>query len=349
MERDAMNPLRNFIVCAIFGAMAFSPLARAQTQNGQGSNSNPNLAFSGPVNVRGQIFLPDGDMPREPIRFEVTCSNGLHDLRYTDSGGRFILERLDPNLEYVITVESDEATWGVTRYHFHPGETDTVRFYLSNLTGKKDAKPATISAKSGYTPDPAAQDLHDRAVKAFNSGQADSAADLMNAAILKDPKYVIAYNDLGVILLRQKKYPDAEQILRKGLQQDPKIADLQANLGAALNHEDHFANAIAPLREALRLNPNLPDAHLQLGVSLVETDDLKPARDQLLEAQKELGEKAARNPILQMYLGELYARTGEFRQAVTAFQIYLTLEPDSPNTPAIKQLISKMQTEIAKN
>lgn len=348
MECAAMKSLRNFIVCVVFAAMAFIPVSSARAQSGQGGNSNPNLFFSGPVNVRGQIFLPNGDMPREPIRFEVTCSNGLHDLRYTDSGGRFILERLDPNLEYVITVESDEATWGVTRYHFHPGETDTVRFYLSNLTGKRESKPATISAKSGYTPDPAAQDLHDRAVKAFNNGQADSAADLMNAAILKDPKYAVAYNDLGVILLRQKKYPDAEQILRKGLDQDSKIADLQANLGTALNHENHFKDAIAPLREALRLNPLSADAHLQLGLSLVETDDLKPARDQLLEAQKELGDRAARNPVLQMYLGEVYARTGEFHQAVAAFKLYLTLEPDSPNTPAIKQLVSKMQTEIAK-
>lgn len=341
-----MKGLTYSFIFAMLCAGAIAKPAAAQVT--QGGNNNPNLTNSGPVNVRGQIFLPDGDVPSEPIRFEVTCSNGLHDLRYTDSGGRFILERLDPNLEYLITVDSDELTWGVTRYRFHPGETDTVRFYLSSLNAKKGAKPGTVSAKSGYTPDPAAQDLHDRGIKAFNSGQLDSGVDLLNAAILKDPKYVIAYNDLGVMLLRQKKFSEAEQILRKGIEQDAKMPDLQANLGAALNHENHFAQAIAPLREALRLNPSQADAHLQLGVSLAETDDLRPAREQLLEAQKEMGEKAGRNPILQMYLGEVFARTGEFSQSIDAFELYLTLAPDSPNTPPIKQLIAKMQTEIAK-
>jgi tetratricopeptide (TPR) repeat protein len=300
------------------------------------------------VNVRGQILLPGGDVPREPIRFEITCTNGYHDLVYTDSGGRFILVRLDPNLEYTITVDSDDSTWGTTQYRFHPGETDTPRFYLNALPIKKQPKNSTVSVKSGYTPIPEAADLYDRGMKAYRGGQPDAAVDLFRAAIDKDPKFVAAYNDLAVVLLRLRKYPEAEAVLRKGLEQDAKSPDLQANLGAALNHQNHFAEAVAPLREALRLRPNLPEAHLQLGAALVEIDDLSPARAQLVEAQKELGEKAGANPTLQMYLGELYARTGDFKLSIEAFERYLSLAPDSGNSTNIKGLITRMQSELAK-
>lgn len=293
-------------------------------------------------------MLPHGDIPSEPIRFELTCTNGLHDLEYTDSNGRFILERLDPNLEYTITVDSDESTWGVTQYRFHPGENDNPRFYLNPMPVKKQPKNGTVSAKSGYTPIPEATDLYDRGMRTYRSGQPDAAVDLLRAAIDKDPKFVAAYNDLAVVLLRLRKYPEAEAVLRKGLEQDAKSPDLQANLGAALNHQNHFAEAIAPLREALRLRPNLAEAHLQLGAALVETDDLPPARAQLVEAQKELGEKAEANPTLQMYLGELYARTGEFKLAIAAFERYLSLAPDSANSTNIKGLIARMQSELAK-
>ena len=316
------------IILAVLCVLLISPIVRAQ------------------INVRGQILLPNGDLPREPIRFEITCTNGYHDLIYTDSGGRFILERLDPNLEYIITVDSDESTWGTTQYHFHPGETDTPRFYLNGLPIKKQPKNSTVSVKSGYTPIPEAADLYDRGMKAYRGGQPEAALDLLRAAIDKDPKFVAAYNDLAVVLLRLRKYPDAEAVLRKGLEQDAKSPDLQANLGAALNHENHFAEAIAPLREALRLRPNLAEAHLQLGAALVETDDLGPARDQLLEAQKEFADRAAGNPTLQMYLGELYARTGDFKQSVAAFELYLSLAPNSANAPAVRKLIDQMKARV---
>ena len=301
------------------------------------------------VNVRGQILLPNGDLPRNPIRFEITCTNGYHDLIYTDSGGRFILERLDPNLEYIITVDSDESTWGMTQYHFHPGETDTPRFYLNPLPIKKGPKAGTISAKSGYSANPEAIDLHDKGLKSYQAGQIDTAESQLRAAIEKDSKFAAAYNDLGVVLLREKKYTEAEQVLRQGLTQDAKSPDLQSNLGAALNHENRFADAITPLEEAIRLRPANAETHLQLGVALVETDKLNEARDQLLEAQRQFAEKAATNAVLQMYLGEYYARTGDFKLAVAAFEQFVALEPNSANTPKIKGLIDDMKSKMAKN
>jgi Flp pilus assembly protein TadD len=302
---------------------------------------------SAPVSVRGQILLPTGDLPNSPIRFELQDSTGmLHDLRFTDSNGRFILERLTARSTYTIIVESDGQTWGNTRYEFAPGEGADPRFYLNALPGRRGTRPATISAKAVYAPDPKIVELHDKAMVAYQAGRSEEAEALLKQATNADPKYAIAFNDLGVILMRARRYAEAEPILRKGLEADPKSVTLLVNLGSDLVHANKFAEAILPLREALRLKPDQADAHLQLGVALVETDQLVEGELELMAA---LNAKGPNDSGVQLYLGKLYARKGDYEKAIQAFNTYLRLAPpDTANGPSIRAAVLKMQEEIAK-
>jgi Flp pilus assembly protein TadD len=309
-------------------------------QDSPGSNA--------PVNVRGQILLPFGDLPNSPIRFELQDSTGMmHDLRFTDSNGRFVLEQLKFGSNYIIIVESDDRNWGSTRYEFMAGMSADPRFYLKPLAPKRSSKPATISANSAYVPAPKIAELHDTAMKAYREGKSAEAEALLRQATTADPKYAIAFNDLGVILMRARRFAEAEPILRKGLEADPKSVTLLVNLGSALLHAGKFLEAIRPLREALRLKPDQADAHLQLGAALVETDQLVEGELELMVA---LNAKGPNDSGVQLYLGKLYASRGEYAKAIQAFNSYLRLAPpDSPNIPAIRAAVLKMQDEMAKN
>src|SRR5712664_1409614 len=89
------------------------------------------------VDVRGQILLPDGDLPSENIRFYLTSDDGrVNEYRYTDSSGRFILERLSNRVSYTITVDSDGSSYGSTRYTFMPAYEQVVRLTLNPLPRK---------------------------------------------------------------------------------------------------------------------------------------------------------------------------------------------------------------------
>ncbi len=72
--------------------------------------------------------------------------------------------------------------------------------------------------------------------------------------------------------MQQRKYPDAEKVLRQALQADPKSVHALLNLGITLNHLQKYGEAIPALREVLRLEPGLVAARLHLGIALVETD-----------------------------------------------------------------------------
>jgi Flp pilus assembly protein TadD len=292
------------------------------------------------TNVRGQILLPDGNTPTESIRFELTGSDGSFDLRFTDSHGRFVLERLLSDINYTIFVPSNEINWGDTRVDFIPDQNDTPRFYLAPLTIAKLVKPPP------YKPSPHVEDWHDQGVKAFQDGKPDEAEKLLRQAIAADPKYATAFNDLGVILMREHKYSDAEQVFRKGLEATPKSATLLENLGIDLVHQAKYEDAIAPLKESLLLQPARGEAHLQLGAALVETGKFSEAEAELLAARRSKGADEAG---LQLYLGKLYASIGEFNKALEAFDAYLKLAPqNSPSRPAILATMERMRQEMAK-
>jgi tetratricopeptide (TPR) repeat protein len=295
---------------------------------------------SSTTTVRGQILMPDGNVPTSPIRFELDGSNGLHDLRFTDSNGRIILERLQNDITYTIFVPSDEINWGDTRHSFIPSQDMDARFYLNPLPLKKLLKP------SEYKPNPEVVAMHDRGIAAYQNSKPDEAEALLRQAMKADPKYMAAFNDLGVMLMRQQKFADAEQVFREGLQNNPKSVALMENLGTDQVHAGKYDQAIITLREVLRLQPSRGEAHLQLGAALEETGQYTEAEAELIRAKLD---KGADEVGLQLYLGKLYAYTGEFTKSIEAFTAYLKLAPaNSPSFPAIRAAIKRMQDELDK-
>jgi tetratricopeptide (TPR) repeat protein len=298
------------------------------------------------ADVRGQIILPDGNLPSSPIRFYLTSGDGrVNEIRYTDSNGRFILERLGTRIGYTISVDSDGAKYGDSRYNFMPAYEQVVRLTLNPLPAKSSVSRSTVSAASGYKPDPKAIALYERALNEVSKKHKDAGERLLREAIAADPKYSAPLNDLGVLLMVKKNYQEAEKVLKQALETDPKSLHALLNLGITMNHLGQYEDAIAPLREAARLEPGLVAAHLHLGIALVETD-------QFAQAAKEL-DRVAKSPnadksIVYLYRGKLYARTGDFDKSIAAFNTYLENAPQSAQASEIRALIARMQELKAK-
>lgn len=305
---------------------------------------------SAPISMTGQIFLPDGDVPRQAIAFDLEDEDQQRRQQFfTDSNGRFVLDGLISQRNYRIVVRSNDVSWDATIYRFVALRNSSVRFALAPLKHTTVSRAGTLSAAgAAHKPLQRALDLDSQGMAAAKAGRYSDAEDLLRKAIAADPKYSDAFNDLAVIQLRQREYREAEKTLRDGLQADPKSAALQSNLGAALNHLNRFSDAVPPLEEAERLDPSLAQVHVQLGAAYVETGKLAAAQKELELGREERGAQADRDAILQMYLGELYAQTGDFKQSIAAFDLYLADAPDSANASAIKSLVARMESDLAK-
>ncbi len=74
--------------------------------------------------------------------------------------------------------------------------------------------------------------------------------------------------------------------------------------------------------------------------------------DQFAEAEKELSlavrSAHADENIVQLYLGKLYGRTGEFDKSIAAFNAYLERSPQAANAGEVRVLIARMEKLKAK-
>lgn len=299
------------------------------------------------VNVRGQFLLPGGDVPREVIQFYLYSGDGtVNEVRFSDSTGRFILERLSGRIDYTIRVTGDGVLYGDTSYSFNPGYNAPVRVTLNPVPRKPAGKAETVSAASGYQPIREAGKAHEAALKEISNKQFEAAETLLRKAVASDPKFVAAMIDLGAVLMQQKRYPEAEQVLLQAVETDKKSVLALLNLGITMNRQQKYADAIPHLREALRQSAGLVAAHLHLGIALVETEQFAEAETELLRASRTQGEEEI---AAQLYLGKLYARTGEFRKGIQALEAYLVSAPNAANAGEVRALIARMQREMGKS
>lgn len=296
--------------------------------------------------VRGQIVLPGGATPRMQIRFYLTSGDGLlNDYRFSDTNGRFVLSGLNNRVEHTITVDGDGTNWATTIYKFMPQYETTPRIYLNAIPSKPVAKPATVSAASGYKPSQAAMEADEAGIKAMREDRPEEAEKLLRQAVAADPKYPAAHIHLGALLLQVKKLEEAEKVLRQALELDAKSAFAQMSLGMVLNRLNRFAEAVPPLQEAIRLNSELVTAHVHLGVALVETEQFEEAERQLNIADNATGTEEV---VRYLYLGQLYARTNRYEKSISAFETYLQKAPNDKNAESVKALLVQMKQELAK-
>ena len=86
-------------------------------------------------------------------------------------------------------------------------------------------------------------------------GELESAERTLWSVLSGDPNQSEALTLLGVIRGRQKRYPEAEALLRRALQLDPQSLPAHRNLASALIAEDKTDAAIAEYKEIIGLSP----------------------------------------------------------------------------------------------
>ncbi len=296
------------------------------------------------VRARGQIFFPNGQPLAEVTRFILSSEDSRQPPEYyfTDSKGEFSLQGLATNRWYKITVETDDQTFATTEISFLAGPQAFVSVHLRPLDRPKARSgSATVSATHlGHQPPKEAAKAYDQALQGIQKRQYVQAKRDLRHAIDLDPGFTNAYNELAVLEMGERNYGEAEKLLRRAVETDSKSIHALLNLGIDLNHLQKYSEAIRPLRETLRLEPGLVAAHLHLGIALVENDEFDEAEKELTRAAKSTGADEA---LVQLYLGKLYARTGDFDKSISAFNAYLEKAPGAANSIEVRALIARMR------
>ena len=134
------------------------------------------------------------------------------------------------------------------------------------------------------------------------------------------PDVAPAYNNLGMLYLDERRYPQAAATLKKGLSVDPKMASASALLGIALFQMGRYPESRAALETALKANPQDDNAQLFLAKDLVQLRDMNAAAAIL----RPLSERQPKNQEVWYLLGQAYMQLSE--QALARMS---AVDPDS--------------------
>jgi Flp pilus assembly protein TadD len=159
---------------------------------------------------------------------------------------------------------------------------------------------------------------YQRALKAEDKGDRQSAIEHLQKAIQIDPEFCAARNDLGANYLFTHHVDLAIEQFNKTIAIDPHAAMPYSNLAVAFLMQNRLADAERAARQEVNLDRGGTRGRLMLGISLVLQQKFTP------EAEQSLRKAAADFPQASLMLARVLAAHGEIESARAQLQRYLT-------------------------
>ncbi len=157
------------------------------------------------------------------------------------------------------------------------------------------------------------------------NGNLKKAVESAEKAILYNPDYVDARNDLGIALLRLGKRTEGKAELAKAFA-DPQCPTPEVtawNLGQAFLEEKEYSEAMTWFQAAQNKNKSLAASYVSIADVLWILGQGEAAVLQLEAGLKATGG----NPAVQLALGDAYLRAGRFQDARSAFEQVIKKDP----------------------
>lgn len=161
--------------------------------------------------------------------------------------------------------------------------------------------------------------MNNRAAESLARGQVDDAYWYAREAIERDPKFLSAYNTLGLTYRHHGNLPEAEQVLARVLELEPANTEVMSNLALVLRDEGRIAEAEALTRKLQQLQPYPPFYFFNLGMAAMRERDYRKARDLFT---KEL-ERDAYYHEFHFWLAAAYLGLGDTKQARAQLELAL--------------------------
>jgi tetratricopeptide (TPR) repeat protein len=146
---------------------------------------------------------------------------------------------------------------------------------------------------------------------------------LYRTTIARNPACWMAQDNLGNILYKVNRIPEAMDLFKQASRIKPAVAHY--SLGNALMGKGRTSEAIEEYRQALRINPDYAEAYNNLGSALLLTGRTSEAIDQFEQAlQINFGYAEAQNN-----LGNALVQTGRALEAIDHYKKALRITPTS--------------------
>lgn len=203
----------------------------------------------------------------------------------------------------------------------------------------------TVSLTTALAPK-AAQKAYKKGLQLAEKGKLDEAQQRLREATDLYPKYAVAWYALGQAQEKEGQKDEARKSYQSAIDADSRYVNPYDQMARLAAQQGNWSDAAKFSKQAISLNAvEFPSSLWYNAVASYqlknEVDAEKSVRDLLkLDTRHNF-------PQAESMMGELLLRKGDYAEAATHLKSYLTLMPKADNANAIKNILTKIDTNNA--
>ena len=296
--------------------------------------------------LRGTIIFPSGQRVDRPLKVRLSTPTRGEITTMTDTNGTFLFRRLTPGNYTILidgdenyeAVSEQASIIQVGRSMGSTEEVIPVQIRLKRKAGDT-MRPEVVHAELAGVPKPAV-DLYNNALKLAQEGKNKAAIDKLKQAIEAHQNFMLAFNELGVQYQKVGDLDKADEALQSALKISPESFAPLVNHGIVLVRLKRYADAEVDLRAALKQNDKSAVAHFYLGRALAYLGNFDDAEKELTSAVEMGGDEMKE---AYRYLGAIYHARGDDARAIVQLEAYLRIAPKADDAQAVRDLIKQLK------
>jgi tetratricopeptide (TPR) repeat protein len=323
-------------------------LGSAVAQRASLETDTGEMGTGGKFTVQGTVLFPSGQRVDRPLKVRLFTPTRGEISTMTDTNGRFVFRRLSPgNYTITIDGDENyEAANEMTnivqagRSVSSTEEIIPVQIRLKAKAGDR-LKPEVVDAELANVPKPALE-LYNSALKLSQEGKNKAAIEKLNQAVAAHPTFMLAFNELGVQYQKIGELEKANDALQTALKLSPNAFTPLVNHGIVLVRLKKYAEAEADLSVALKQNDQSAIAHFYYGRALAYLGRFDEAVKELDTAITLGGDQMKE---AHRYLGAIYHARGDDKRAINELETYLRIAPKADDAEPVRQLIQQLKSK----
>jgi len=207
---------------------------------------------------------------------------------------------------------------------------------------KSDNRAVTSAAELRVPP--SASKAFDQGMAAWQKKDYQQAAEKFEKAVADYQQYDTAYNNLGVMYAHLGQNDKAMAAFKRAVELNDKNADADRNLARMLIRQKDYPQAEELLKKALTVQA--PDAATLTMLAITEIQDGK-TDDALRDAQKVHALPHDGFAVVHYIAGEALEEKHQYAEAAAEYNLYLKEAPAGPDAAQVKSALQRLSSSTA--
>lgn len=295
--------------------------------------------------MKGKVTLENGTPPPSRVVIKRICPAGSDvTVGTTNRRGEFIwhAQTLDLSVCYLRAVLTGYISTQIDL-------SDDTLFWRPELPPLvlHERSSADVDADEvSHLPGSAAK-YWNRAIKSLAAQKWAEAERQLRATVRAAPDFAAGWSSLGAACQHEQKTTEARDAYRRAIDADPKLLPALVNLTRLDITSQDWSDAAKRAGALIKFDTShlYAEAYLEDGIALYFLNDLDQAAAILNEGLRL--DQRNQAPRLEFFMGATLAAKGNHEGASAHLRKYLEHAPDSDDTAAVKEYLTKLATARA--